>query len=210
MPRRRDWLVQAAALLLAVPAARAATGRSAPRLAAAWDDAQGRHHAGWLEARDDAALRVQRSIELPTRAHGLWLEADGSLLVVARRPGEWLLRWRGGGEPQWQWSEPERRLCGHAIVAHGALYTTESDTDSGAGRVVRRDPRSLQPLDDWPSHGIDAHQLLVDADGTLLVANGGVPTQPERGRVKLDRAAMDPSLVRLDRARWWTARPVAP
>lgn len=198
MLRRRDWLIQATALLLAVPATRATAGRSATRLAAAWDDAQGRHHAGWLEMHGDATLIVQRSIELPTRAHGLWLEPDGGLLVVARRPGEWLLRWRGAGEPQWQWSEPERRLSGHVIVAHGALYTTEADTDSGAGRVVRRDLRSLRPRDDWPSHGIDAHQLLPDADGSLLVANGGVPTQPERGRAKLDRAAMDPSLVRLD------------
>ncbi|WP_341892473.1 DUF1513 domain-containing protein [Variovorax sp. YR752] len=194
--KRRDWLIRSAALLLAVPAAQARS--SAPRLAAAWDDARGRHHAGWLEPRADDALRVRRAIELPTRAHGLWIDADGSLLVVARRPGEWMLRWRAGSAPQWRWSEPERRLCGHVIALHGALYTTECDTDSGAGRVVRRDARSLQPLADWPSHGIDPHQLLADADGTLLVANGGVPTLPERGRVKLDRSTMDPSMVRLD------------
>lgn len=193
--KRRDWLIHGAALWLAAPAAQA---RSTPRLAAAWDDEQDRHHAGWLESRGDAALRVRRGIELPTRAHGLWVDGDGSLLVVARRPGEWLLRWRAGSAPQWQWSDPERRLCGHLIAAHGALYTTESDTDSGAGRVVRRDARSLQPLADWASHGVDPHQLLLDADGTLLVANGGVPTMAERGRVKLDRSTMDPSLVRLD------------
>lgn len=194
--RRRAWLVHATSLLLAVPAARG--NRTATRLAAAWDDEQGRHHAGWLASRDGAMLAVQQSIELPTRAHGLAIEADGALLVVARRPGEWLLRWRTSAAPTWQWSEPERRLCGHVLAAHGALYTSEADTGSGAGRIVLRDARSLQPLDDWPSHGIDAHQLLLDADGTLLVANGGVPTQPERGRVKLDLAAMDPSLVRLD------------
>lgn len=195
--QRRDWLIRSAALLLATPAARARSS-SAPRLAAAWDDEQGRHHAGWLEPRGDDALRVQRAIELPTRAHGLWIDSDGALLVVARRPGEWLLRWRAGSAPQWQWSEPERRLCGHVIALHGALCTTEADTDSGAGRVLRRDARSLEPLADWASHGIDPHQLLADADGTLLVANGGVPTRPERGRLKIDLQRMDPSLVRLD------------
>lgn len=194
--RRRDWLIRSAALLLAAPAARARG--SAPRLAAAWDDEHGRHHAGWLEPRGDDALRVQRAIELPTRAHGLWIDADGSLLVVARRPGEWLLRWRAGSAPQWLWSEPERRLCGHVIALHGALYTTEADTDSGAGRVLRRDARSLEPVADWASHGIDPHQLLADADGTLLVANGGVPTRPESGRLKIGLERMDPSLVRLD------------
>lgn len=193
--RRRDWLIHGTALLLAVPCARA---HSATRLAAAWDDEHGRHHAGWLEPRGNAVLRVQRSIELPTRAHGLWIDADGSLLVVARRPGEWLLRWRAGSAPRWQWSAPERRLCGHVIAAHGALYTTEADTDSGAGRVLRRDARSLQPVADWASHGIDPHQLLADTDGSLLVANGGVPTRPESGRLKIALARMDPSLVRLD------------
>jgi len=209
--RRRDWLIRSAALLLAAPGVQARS--SAPRLAAAWDDEQGRHHAGWLAPHSDDTLRVQRAVELPTRAHGLWIEADGSLLVVARRPGEWLLRWRAGSAPQWQWSEPERRLCGHVIAAHGALYTTEADTDGGAGRVVRRDARSLEPLADWASQGIDAHQLLLDADGTLLVANGGVPTRPESGRLKVGLDRMDPSLVRLDagsgalRGQWRLADP---
>lgn len=195
MPRRRELMLQAGALLLAASLPRAHA--AAPvRLAAAWDDAGGRHHAGLLEVRD--TLRIVDHIELPTRAHGLWAEPGGSLLVVARRPGDWLLRWRRGREPQWRWSEPERRYSGHVLAAHGRLYTTEADLDSGAARVVVREARSLDVLHDWPSHGIDAHQLIADADGSLLVANGGVPTLPETGRVKLDRSGMDPSLVRLD------------
>ncbi len=198
MPRRRD-LLAGAAWLLAAPlgaCAAAAPGRGA-RFAAAWDDAAGRHHAGLIEP-GATALRVVAQIELPTRAHGLWIEAGGSLLAVARRPGDWMLRWRPGAAPQWRWSEPERRFSGHVLAAHGRLYTTEAALDSGAARVVVREARSLEVLDDWPSHGIDAHQLIADADGSLLVANGGVPTLAETGRVKLDRSGMDPSLVRLD------------
>jgi uncharacterized protein len=182
--------------LLAAPWVGAEAAARTPRLAAAWDDAEGRHHAGLIEMRE--ALQVVERIELPTRAHGLWVEPGGSLLVVARRPGDWLLRWRPGAAPQWRWSDPERRFSGHVLAAHGRLYTTESDLDSGAARLVVRDARSLETIADWPTGGIDAHQLIADADGSLLVANGGVPTRPETGRVKLDRGGMDPSLVRLD------------
>lgn len=196
MPRRRDLLAGATLLFAAPLGASAASAARTPRLAAAWDDVEGRHHAGLIEMRD--LLQVVHRIELPTRAHGLWVEPGGSLLVVARRPGDWLLRWRPGAAPQWRWSEAERRYSGHVLAAHGRLYTTEADLDSGAARVVVRDTRSLEVLDDWPTGGIDAHQLIADADGSLLVANGGVPTRPETGRVKLDRAGMDPSLLRLD------------
>ena len=62
-------------------------GRAAPsrRVAAAWDDAAGRHHVGLLHM-DHARVHVSASIEVPTRAHGLALEPDGSILAVARRP----------------------------------------------------------------------------------------------------------------------------
>lgn len=199
---RRSWL-QACTLGAAVPFGYARAAALTTTLAAAWDDAQGRHFAGLVTttATDAAPLRVLQAIELPTRAHGLWVEPGGSLLVAARRPGDWLLRWRPGrAAPQWRWSEPERRFAGHVVAdASGRrLFTTETDLDSGAGRVLVRDAGSLELLADWSSHGIDPHQLMFDADGSLLVANGGVPTRPETGRVKLDRAGMDSSLVRLD------------
>lgn len=196
MPRRRELLAGATLLFAAPFAALGTNAARGPRFAAAWNDTEGRHHAGVLELRETP--HVVDRIELPTRAHGLWVEPGGSLLVVARRPGDWLLRWRPGAAPQWRWSEAERRYCGHVLAAHGRLYTTEADLDSGAARVVVRDRQSLEPIDDWPTDGTDAHQLIADADGSLLVANGGVPTRPETGRVKLDRSGMDPSLVRLD------------
>ncbi|ANY60835.1 hypothetical protein MA05_00350 [Comamonas aquatica] len=44
---------------------------------------------------------------------------------------------------------------------------------------------------------MDPHQLLLDRDGSLVVANGGIPTQPETGRRKLRLDHMDSSIVRL-------------
>lgn len=187
-------------LAAAVPVTGPAGATAPTRLAAAWDDDAGRHFVGLLALAGDT-LKVVASLELPTRAHGLCIEPGGTLLAVARRPGDWLLRWSPTtGRPVWRWSEPERRYTGHVLRMPGGehLYTAETELDSGQGRLVRRDARSLAALDDSPTHGIDPHQFLVDGDGSLLLANGGVPTRPETGRTKLDLAQMDPSLVRLD------------
>jgi hypothetical protein len=156
-----------------------------------------------LEASGAEALRVVRAIETPTRAHGILCEPAGTVLAVSRRPGDWLLRWaprQPDSQAQWLWSAPDRRYSGHAALdaGGGLLFTSEADLERGSGLIAVRDVRTLETIDEWPAHGIDAHEVLVDADGSLLVANGGVPTRPETGRAKLDRAAMDSSLTRLD------------
>lgn len=176
-----------------------------PGWAAAWDGEAGTE-IGVVAPQGAAALRVQARLSVPTRAHGLWAEAGGaSVLAVARRPGDWLLRWHPDGRrpPQWHWIEPGRAFNGHVIADAGGtrLYTTETDLETGAAWIGVRDARSLEKIDEWPTHGIDAHELLWDddADGpSLWVANGGVPTRPETGRQKLDLGRMDASLVRLD------------
>ena len=167
------------------------------RLAAAWEGADG-FTLGVL-----AALQ---SIAVPTRAHGLLPLPDSSMLAVARRPGDWLLRWSlATSQPvQWQWAEAGRAFNGHVIASPDGklLYTTESDLDIGVGLVGVRDARSLVKQDEWPTFGTDPHKLIWDqtdrARPALLVANGGLPTRPETGRAKLDLAGMDSSLVKLD------------
>jgi hypothetical protein len=171
------------------------------RLAAAWDDAHAeRHHVGLIEARD-GNLHVLAATEVTSRAHGVWVEPGGSVLFVARRPGDWLVRWRAHARnSQWLWSEPDRRFTGHVIdlPAQRLLCTAETDLETGGGRVAVRDRLTLALQAEWPTGGIDPHQMLTDADGSLLVANGGIPSMPETGRAKLDLDRMDPSLVRLD------------
>ncbi len=180
---------------------RAGHGRSADtrRVAAAWDDAAGRHHVGLLSM-DQDRMRVSASIEVPTRAHGLALEPDGSVLAVARRPGEWLLRWR----PQrpgdrdaatWHWLEDDNRLNGHVLVDGDSLLTTETDQESGDGQLVRRDRLSLVVTARWPTRGADPHAMLMLPDRQVLVANGGIASRPETGRRGLALDQMDASLV---------------
>jgi hypothetical protein len=61
-----------------------------------------------------------------------------------------------------------------------------------------RDARSLEKTAEWPTFGFDPHDLLFDGRGCLMVANGGIPTRPETGRLKLNIEHMDSSLVRID------------
>lgn len=208
MPRRREFLIGMAALLGAPALARAAARQGEPlHLAAAWQTGQA-YRVGVLEVDGAGATRIAAALDVPTRAHGLLRLPGGGLLAVARRPGDWLLRWGGtegpgkGGATAWRWIEPGRAFAGHALAsADGAtLYTAEIDLEGGAGLIGVRDGATLEKRAEWPTHGLDPHMLAWDElhPGALIVANGGVPTQPETGRMKRDLERMDSSLVRLD------------
>lgn len=203
MLTRRHCLALGTAAL-AAPAWSAA--KASPRLLAAWqcepqDTAEAaRYQIGLLAAQSDA-LVVARALDVPTRAHGLLAEAGGTVLAVARRPGDWLLRWKPGeAEPQTAWIEPDRAFNGHVIASADGkrLYTTETDLETGAGLIGVRDAATLEKQEEWATGGMDPHELLLDTDGSLLVANGGIPTLPETGRLKIGLERMDASLVRLD------------
>lgn len=197
---RRRWLawMAASALVPLGPSARAEAA-SASRFVAAWE-AEAGHRVGVL-ARTPQGLAAQSALEVPTRAHGLWVERGGTLLAAARRPGDWLVRWRPDGQAlAWCWIEAGRAFNGHVIASADGrtLYTAETDLETAEGLIGVRDAASLEKTDEWPTHGMDPHELLADTDGSLVVANGGIPTLPETGRVKVHLDRMDASLVRLD------------
>lgn len=199
---RRQWLARGAALAAGGTALQPTLGATAlptTRFAAAWQ-ADASYQVGLLE-RSGPALVVRAALDVPTRAHGLWREPGGTLLTVARRPGDWLLRWQPDGRAlAWAWIEADRAFNGHVISSADGrhVFTTETDLETGQGLIGVRDAASLQKLAEWPSHGMDPHELLQGADGSLMVANGGIPTLPETGRLKLNLDRMDSSLVRLD------------
>ncbi len=214
-PHRRKTLAGLAALAglgawSFAPTPAFAKNNGAVQLAAAWERG-GSFHIGLLSTQPGAGnpLQVHASLEVPTRAHGLFVLPDGSVLATARRPGDWLVRWQPGQRavPQWLWQEDgQRSFNGHVIAtADGTrLFTTETDVETGASWVGVRNARSLQKIAEWPTHGIDAHELTWDlrttrhGTPTLIIANGGVPTALETGRVKRDLDTMDSSIVRLD------------
>lgn len=197
-PQRRALLQAVLGLAAGCALPGVAAAAATPSLAAAWALAQGQQ-VGLLAAQG-GLLAVRAALDVPTRAHGLLVEANGAVLAVARRPGDWLLRWHPAThEAQWAWIEPDRAYNGHVVASADGrrLYTTETHLATGAGLIGVRDAVSLEKQAEWPTHGMDPHELLLDKDGSLIVANGGIPTLPETGRIKVGLERMDPSLVRL-------------
>lgn len=199
--QRRRWLAFISSLgaTAMCPVAWANAAAPSIRLAAAWEGEHG-YQVGVLEQRGQL-FQIDAALDVPTRAHGLWVEGGGTLLAVARRPGDWLLRWRPGNPTaDWAWIEPDRAFNGHVIAGRDGrtLYTTETNLETGQGLIGLRDAASLEKIGEVPTHGMDPHELLLDADDSLVVANGGIPALPETGRLKIHMGRMDSSLVRLD------------
>lgn len=205
---RRQWL-QAMGLLAASPwvgpafSQVAANEASQGLLAAAWMQGE-QMQVGIVQMSRQPGQALQRlqSLDVPTRAHGMAVLRDGSVVFASRRPGDWLVRLRPGQaaeDAQWLWIEPDRVFNGHVIESADAryLYTTETDLEDAQGLIGVRDAVTLEKLAEWRTGGMDPHQLLLDTDGSLVVANGGIPTQSETGRRKLQLDHMDSSIVRL-------------
>jgi hypothetical protein len=201
-------LVSGAAL---AAAARGASAAASPRpaadtrLAAAWrgasrDDPQQVGLIGIDWQRGEVSL--QAATPVPSRAHGLVAEPGGGWLAVAFRPGAWLWRFGADGRPVQRVSAADepggRRFSGHVVRSpDGAtVLTTEYDLRTGDGLIGVRDTATLRKLDEWPSGGVDPHQLLFDAKGDVIVANGGLLRTADGRKRDLDR--MVSSLVRLD------------
>lgn len=229
MPLRRRDLLAWPGLAASALAADAAPTTGVLRLATAWrvptgatwrvpTGADGRvptvaaagpdegHQAGVLRV-DWAAgrIEVETAVPLPTRAHGLLALGDAGsegFVVVANRPGRWLLRCDARGVVQRLHAlhdeRPARTLNGHVVASACGrwLFSTETDAATGEGWIGVRDGHSLQRVAQFPSHGLDPHQLLRAADGTLLVANGGI-ARDAQGR-KRPGEAVRASLVRLE------------
>lgn len=162
-------------------------------------------HVGIL-AMDWAAntIRIEASTAVSGRAHGLLADPDGGFYAVATRPGHWLLHCDAQGRQITrhviEQDKNLRTFGGHVLASADGqwLHTTETDTRDGSGWIGVRDRRSLARVAEWPSHGLDPHHLVFDDQGSLIVANGGIPRTASGAKTRL--RDMDPSLVRLDLA----------
>lgn len=150
----------------------------------------------------DEAGQSVASLDLPGRGHGVAVDPTGSTSVLfARRPGTFAIAFRPQtGELIATLDGPEdRHFYGHGTFSADGrlLYTSENDFDNARGVIGIWDVRAnFARVGEWDSHGIGPHDLsLLGGGGSLAVANGGIETHPDTGRVKLNIPDMEPSLA---------------
>ena len=192
------------AAALAVPALRWLDGGGAAYASdvflTAWDDAQGGH---WIGAVDAQGKR-RFATPVDVRCHGSVMHPTGKrAIVVARRPGTtaYDVDLNDGEIRSVLHSAPERHFYGHACwSADGkVLFVTENDIPRGVGVMTVRDGGDLHVLEEFPTYGVGPHEVRMLDDGrTLVIANGGIATDPDQGRLNVNIPDMDPSLVYVD------------
>ncbi len=197
---RRTFLLSLAssAAMLALPGA-AAAAPEAECFAAARRDDRGNFSAALFTLNGDV-----RAVELPQRGHDITLKPDGREWVAfARRPGRFGVAIPLDARPPvWFASKPDRHFFGHGVFSADGrlLYTTENDYERAAGVIGVRDATDgYRQIGEFPAHGLEPHDIALLGDGrTMVIANGGIQTHPDRGDDELNIPDMQPSLVYVD------------
>jgi len=208
---RRRFLAWAAAL--ATPGLAAAEGAAAGPAAMgrdAVDYITARRRAGAYEAVVlDAQGRDRLVVPLPDRGHSFALDAArGRAVAFGRQPGFFAVAFdvRGARPAQRLPAEAGRHFFGHGVyLPDGSLmYATENDYEAGRGVLGVYDASpggGYRRVGEFNSGGIGPHEVVLMPDGrTLCVANGGILTHPDYGKLELNLDTMRPSLAYLDAA----------
>lgn len=203
---RRELLLGATsgAVMLALPRGRAAaaagTADGGCLFAAARKDDRGTFSAALfsLEQGD------MRSVELPERGHDIALRpGTGEWVAFARRPGRFGVAIPTDARPPvWFAAKPDRHFFGHGVFSADGrlLYTTENDYANAQGIIGVRDATDgYKQIGEFSARGMEPHDVQLLADGcTMVIANGGIQTHPDRGADELNLPDMKPSLVYVD------------
>ena len=144
---------------------------------------------------------------LPKRGHGLALHPSADLAIVcARRPDRYLIALDpGSGRILHRWNTPDQRHgFGHAVFSRDGkhVFVTENHIPAETGVLgIYEVAANFKRIGEFKTHGIGPHEVIGAGNGKdLVIANGGILTDPLYPRQKLNLANMRPSLVRLDAA----------
>ncbi len=137
-------------------------------------------------------------IALPARGHAACAHPTKPLAVAfARRPGIYALVIDCvSGTVRHSLAPPAgRQFNGHgAFSADGALLmTSEVVAEGSAGRIGLWETAGFTRVGEWQSGGIGPHDVKRLPDGRIVVANGGIVTDPD-DRTKLNLDEMRPNL----------------
>jgi uncharacterized protein len=140
-------------------------------------------------------------IPLPARGHAAAAHPTRAEAVAfARRPGTFALVLDcARGIVRHRLTPPEgRQFNGHgAFSADGdLLMTSEVVAEGSAGRIGLWETVRYTRIGEWLSGGIGPHDLRLMPDGRIVVANGGIETDPG-DRTKLNIPTMRPNLTLL-------------
>ncbi|MCJ8299828.1 MAG: DUF1513 domain-containing protein [Pseudomonadales bacterium] len=192
--RRRQFNTYLGSLLLSAVLPQMGHTSPGQYYASASVDGGGQH---WLIVFDQFAVEQLR-FPLPSRAHQVLKHpTEDWLLVVARRPGQYLLIIDLHNSKLLAQIEPRdgQHFSGHLqISADGRyLYTTENVSATSEGLIVVRElVGRYDSVGQFSSGGIGPHQLKLNStEKQIIVANGGIHT---RDRVKLNLQQMQPNL----------------
>lgn len=205
---RRSFLTAAAGTLVwaGLPGA-ARAERAARRLFSCGADNDG----GYFAALFDTGGRIVHRFALPARGHGFAIRPRSNNVhrhatVFARRPGAFAIvaDLQTGAEIAHIPAAPGRRFYGHGVYTPDGrtLFASENDYGRGTGVIGVYDAMSgYKRVGEFASHGVGPHEVVIHPDGkTLVVANGGIRTDPARGRAKLNLDTMQPNLALVDPA----------
>jgi hypothetical protein len=151
--------------------------------------------------------RVRFELPLPGRGHSTAFHPTRPECVVfARRPGIFavVIDHDEGTALRRIDAAPGRHFYGHGAFADDGrhLFASENAYEAGEGVLGIYDAADgYRRVGELASHGIGPHDVRLLADGgTLLVANGGIRTHPDYGRIKLNLPDMRPALAFVDTA----------
>ncbi len=146
------------------------------------------------------------AFELPLPARGHAAAAHPHLaeaVAFARRPGLFAIvvdcvsgRRKAGLD-----APTNRHFNGHGIFSGDGdiLFTTENDYEAARGVVgIWATRGGYSRIGEFHSGGVGPHDIkLLPNEETLVIANGGIETHPETGRIKLNVPFMQPNLTYL-------------
>ncbi len=161
---------------------------------------------GFRVAAFDTAGAIRFDLPIPARGHAFALHPNRRLAVlVARRPGRWaaVIDLHKRAVVRIFHSPDDRHYYGHGVFAADGrlLYLPENDFEKRRGVLGVYDAADgFRRVGELPTHGVGPHEARLLFDGrTLVVANGGVATDPSAPRVGLNIPTMAPSVTFVDR-----------
>lgn len=193
MATRRGFLAGLAALTLPVPGW---ADVGSPRFLAA-----GKQDERFVLHGLSATGETTFSVDLPGRGHAACAHPTRPVAVAfARRPGIFAVALDClTGAVIARLVPPEgRQFNGHGVFSDDGkrLFTSEVVAETSEGRIGLWRFPDFQRIGEWASGGIGPHDVKRLSEGRLVIANGGIRTDPQ-DRSKLNLDSMRPNLTLL-------------